>query len=134
MQLEPIHFKLACVAMAIDQHMAVTQIQVGKNFMDDVLIDGGFRVNIIILNLKVQLGMSKPNLAPYNLRMESQTIVKALSLIKDLKIFVHGIPYIITFTIINSNVLDFSYSMLLGHLLLKDAKISHNWGTNTVII
>jgi hypothetical protein len=120
--------------MAIDQHMAMTQIQVGKNFMDDVLIDGCFKVNIITLNLKVQLGMSKPNLAPYNLRMESQTIVKAFSLIKDLKIFVHGIPYIITFTIINSNVLDFSYSMLLGHLLLKDAKISHNWGTNNVII
>jgi hypothetical protein len=134
MQLEPIHFKLACVGMAIDQHMAVTQIQVGKNFMDDVLIDGGFRVNIITLNLKIQLGMSKPNLAPYNLRMESQTIVKALCLIRDLKIFVHGIPYIITFTIINSNVLDFSYSMLLGHLLLKDAKISHDWGTNNVII
>jgi hypothetical protein len=31
--------------------MAVIQIQVGKNFIDDVLIDGGFRVNIITENL-----------------------------------------------------------------------------------
>jgi hypothetical protein len=44
--------------------------------------------------------MSKPKLAPYNLHMVNQTIAKPLSLIKDLKILVHGIPYAITFTII----------------------------------
>jgi hypothetical protein len=33
--------------MAIDHQMAMIQIQVGKNFMDHVLIDGGFGVNII---------------------------------------------------------------------------------------
>jgi hypothetical protein len=36
--------------------------------------------------------MSKPNLMPYNLRMENQTITKPLGFIRDLKIFVHGIP------------------------------------------
>jgi hypothetical protein len=66
--------------------------------------------------------------------MVNQTITKPLGLIKDLKIFVHGIPYIITFIIINNNVLDSSYSMLLGRLWLKDAKVSHNWGTNTITI
>jgi hypothetical protein len=44
--------------------------------------------------------------------MANQTIAKPFGLIMDLKIFVHGIPYIITFTIIINNVLDFSYSML----------------------
>jgi hypothetical protein len=57
--------------------------------------------------------------------MENQTIAK-LYFIRDLKIFIHGIPYIITFIIINSNVIDFNYSMLLRHLWLKDAKVSHN--------
>jgi hypothetical protein len=66
--------------------------------------------------------------------MVNQTITKPLGLIKDLKIFVHGIPYIITFIVINNNVLDSSYSMLLGRLWLKDAKVSHNWGTNTITI
>jgi len=47
--------------------MVVIQVQVGKNFIDDVLIDWGFGVNIIIENLWVQLGLSKPNPAPYNL-------------------------------------------------------------------
>jgi len=59
--------------------------------------------------LKIQLGLSKPNPMPYNLHMLDQTIAKPLGLIRDLKIFVHGIPYTVTFTVINSNVLDYSY-------------------------
>jgi hypothetical protein len=58
--------------------------------------------------------------------MVNQTITKPLGLIKYLKIFVHGIPYIITFIVVNNNVLDFNYSMLLGHPWLKDAKVSHD--------
>jgi len=60
--------------------------------------------------------------------------VCAYALIRDLKIFVHGIPNKITFTVINSDVLDCSYSMLLGHPWLRDAKVSHNYGTNTITI
>ncbi len=66
--------------------------------------------------------------------MGDQTIIKPLHLIKDLKIFVHGIPYTITFTIINSNILDYSYSMLLECPWLNDAKVSHNCGTNIITI
>jgi hypothetical protein len=117
--------------MAIDHHMVV---QVGKNFIDDVLIDVGFGVNIITESLGVQLGLSKPNVLPYNLRMAAQTIANFFGHIKDLKIFVHEIPYIVTFIIIYSNVLDYSYSMLQGYPWLKDAKVSHDWGTNIVTI
>jgi hypothetical protein len=46
-------------------------------------------------------------------------------LIKDLKILVHGIPYAVTFTIIQSNVLGSSYYMLLIHPWLRDAKVFH---------
>jgi hypothetical protein len=99
-----------------------------------VLINGGFGVNIITKNLKVQLGLLKANPMHYNLRMENQTIAKPFGLIRDLKIFVHGIPYTITFTIINTNVLNSSYSMLLRCPWLRDAKISHLWGTNIVTI
>ncbi len=133
-QPELVHPKPTCVAMAIDHQMAMIQVQVGKNFIDDVLIDGGSQINIIIDNSIIQLGLSKPNPTFYNLHMANQTIAKPLGLIMDLKIFVHGIPYIVTFNIINSNVLDYSYSMLLGCSWLKDEKISHDWGTNIVTI
>jgi hypothetical protein len=40
--------------------------------------------------------------------MANQTIAKPLGLIRDLNIFVHGIPYTVTLTIINNNVLDYN--------------------------
>jgi hypothetical protein len=59
--------------VVIDHQMAMIQVQVGKNFIDDVLIDEGSKVNIIIENLKAQLGLLKPNLTPYNVHMVGQT-------------------------------------------------------------
>jgi hypothetical protein len=60
------------------------------------------------------LGLPKPKHAPYNLRMANQTTTKPLDLIRDLKIYVHDIPYIITFIKLQNDVVDFNYSMLLG--------------------
>jgi hypothetical protein len=59
--------------------------------------------------------MGLPKLKPtlYNLRMVDQTTTKPMGLIKDLKIYVHGIPYITTFIVLQNSVVDFSYSMLL---------------------
>jgi hypothetical protein len=120
--------------VAIDHQMVVIYVQVGKNFIEDVLLDGGSRVNIITEKFKVQLGLSKPKPTPYNLRMVNQTITKPLGLIKDLKILVHGIPYVVTFIIIQSSVLDSNYFMLLGYPWLKDAKVFHDWGYDTITI
>ncbi len=55
-------------------------------------------------------------------------------MIKDLKIFVHAIPYIISFIVIQSNVLSFSYFMLLGPPQLRHAKMLHDQGNNTITI
>jgi hypothetical protein len=44
-----------------------------------VLIDGGYKVNIINENLRVQLGLLKLNLVPYNLCMADQTIAKPIT-------------------------------------------------------
>ncbi len=37
--------------------------------MKDVFLNGGYGVNIIMGKLRVQLGLSKPKLAPYNLHI-----------------------------------------------------------------
>jgi hypothetical protein len=66
--------------------------------------------------------------------MAYQTIAKLLSLIKDLKILVHGIPYAVTLTIIQNSVLDSNYFILLGHPWLTDVKVSHDWDNNIIII
>ncbi len=68
-------------------------------------MDGGSKVNIIIEQLKVKLGLLKPNPAPYNLRIANQTTTKLIGLIKNLKMYVHGIPYIATFIVLQNIVI-----------------------------
>ncbi len=99
-----------------------------------MLLDGGFGVNIIIEQMRLRLGFPKFKPAPYNLRMVDQTTTKLMGLIKDLKIYVHGIPYITTFTILQNIVVDSSYSMLLGRPWLRDVKMAHDYGSNIVTI
>ncbi len=57
-----------------------------------------------------------------------------MGLIKDLKIYVHDIPCKTTFIVFQNNVVDFSYSMLLGRPWLKDVKVAHDWESNIVTI
>jgi hypothetical protein len=38
------------------------------------------------------------------------------------------------FTVLQNNVVDFSYSMLLGRPCLRDVKVAHDWGSNIVTI
>ncbi len=80
------------------------------------------------------MGLPNPKVAPYNLRMANQTTIKPVGLIKNLKIYVHGIPYITMFIVLHNSVVDFSYSMLLGRPWLKNAKVAHDWGSNIVTI
>jgi hypothetical protein len=42
--------------------MVVIQVQIGKNTIEDVLLDGGFGINIITkqLRLRLRLGLPKP--------------------------------------------------------------------------
>jgi hypothetical protein len=40
-------------SIAIDHQMVVIHVQIGKNFIKDVLLDGGFGVNIITKKLNV---------------------------------------------------------------------------------
>jgi len=114
--------------------MVVIQIQVGKNIVEDVLLNGGASVNIIIENIRTKLGLPKPIPAPYHCKMVDQSMTKPLGIIKKLKIHIHGIPYVATFTIWQNNVVDSSYSMLLGTPWFIDAKVTHDWGNNVIIV
>jgi hypothetical protein len=62
--------------------------------------------------------------------MVDQIITKLVGLLRDMKIYVHGILYITTFIVLHNIVVDSSYSMLLGRPWLKDVKMAHDWGSN----
>jgi len=63
------HFEVDIATIEVNNKMTIIQIQVGKNTIENVLLDGGASVNIIIENLKKKLGLPKPRLAPYQLKM-----------------------------------------------------------------
>ncbi len=44
-------------SFAINPHMAVIQMHMGKNIVEDILLDGELGVNIIIEDLKEKLGL-----------------------------------------------------------------------------
>jgi hypothetical protein len=48
--------------------MAIIQIKVGKTIVEDVLLDGGANVNIIIKNLRTKLSLPKPKPTPYHFK------------------------------------------------------------------
>jgi hypothetical protein len=66
--------------------------------------------------------------------MANQTMTKLIGLMKDLEMYVHGIPYIATFTILQNIIIDLSYSMLLDRPWLRDAKMAHDWGNDIITI
>jgi hypothetical protein len=108
------HSKVDITIIDVDNQMVIIQIQVGNNIVKDVLLDGRANVNIIIENLRTKLGLPKPRLAPYHLIMVDHTMTRPLRIIKNLKIHIRDISDVATFTVLQNNVVDFSYSMLLG--------------------
>jgi hypothetical protein len=118
--------KVGIATVVIDNHMAVIQVHIGKNTIEDVLLNGGSGIDIITKQLGLRLGLPKPKPTPYNLRMENQTTTKSVGLIRDLKIYVHDIPYITTFIVFQNSVVDSSYSMLMGRPWLRDVKVAHD--------
>jgi len=60
-------FELVVASVLIDHQMAIINVQIYKNIIEDVLLSRGSRMNIIIEKLKAYLGLLKPQLAPYNL-------------------------------------------------------------------
>jgi hypothetical protein len=120
------HFEVHIAVIEVDNQMVVIQVQVGKNIVEDVLLNGGTSVNIITKNLRTNLGFPKPRQVPYHLQMVDQSTTRTLGIIINLKIHKHGIPYVATFTILQNNVVDFGYYKLLGKSWFKDAKVTHD--------
>lgn len=68
--------------------------------MKDVMLNGGFEVDIIINQLRSKLGLPKPKLA-YDLKMADQlTTIKPIDLIQNMRILVHGISYVASFIVL----------------------------------
>jgi hypothetical protein len=113
-------------AMDVNRGLPVIAIQVGKETLENVLLDRGSGVNLITEEERIRLGMQTPLPAPYRLRMADQAVVQPVGLIQNVRIHIHGIPYFITLIVIQNKEVNEAYSMLLGRPWLIDAKITHD--------
>lgn len=114
--------------------MLVVQVRIRKFGVRNVLLDGGCGVNIILKNSKKKVGLRKPQLAPFVVRMVDKRKEQLLGLIRNLKINLGGYVYKISMTTLNMENKIEAYSMLLGRLWLKQTKTRHNWGDSTLTI
>jgi hypothetical protein len=83
-------------------------------------------VNAITYGLKQKLGLPPPQPTPFNLLMVDFSFIKPLGIVPNIRIRIYGISYIVTFTVMNNKVVDPTYSMLLRHPRLWDAKVVHD--------
>jgi hypothetical protein len=70
------------------------------NIVEDVLLDGGASVNITTENFKTKLILPKPRPTPYHFIMTDQNMTRPFKIIRNLKIHIHGIPYVATFIVL----------------------------------
>lgn len=66
--------------------------------------------------------------------MANNTIAQSKGLIRDVRIHIHDIPYIITLIVIDYATVKSDYKMLLGQPWLRDANMIHDWSNNKVKI
>jgi hypothetical protein len=66
--------------------------------------------------------------------MVDQNMTIPLKIIKILKFHIHDIPYVATFIVLQNNVVDYNYCMLLGKPWFKDVKVTHDWSNNVIIV
>jgi hypothetical protein len=92
------------------------------------------RCEYIFEILKKKLGLRKPKLTPFVVRMVDQRKVQPIGLIRSLKIDLVGCEYKISITMLNMGNETEIYSMFLGRPWLKQAKANHNWGDSTFTI
>jgi len=115
-----------------DEVIPIVQVRIGKFEVRHVLLDGGSSVNIISESLKKKLGLKKPQLASFVVHMANQRKVQSMGLIQNLKIDLVACVYKILVTILKMENGVEAYFMFLGRPWLKQVKVHHNWGDNTL--
>ncbi len=75
----------------IDYQMVIIDLHVGKNVVDDVILNESLKVNTITNGLKQKLGLPPPQPTPFNLRMTNFSYSKPLGIMPKIWIHIHSI-------------------------------------------
>lgn len=78
------------------------------------MLDGGSSVNVITKRLRHHLGLLPPKSAHFHVKMGDYSMNRPLGVVRNLRIRIHGIPYTISFMVIDTKSDNPTYTMLLG--------------------
>ena len=100
------------------------QFECRQQFLEILIGVGSTLGSEPIVIIGIGKGIAKKgNFDKFNLKMANGTIAKPSGLLRDVKIHIHGIPYIVTLTVIDFQTIKSDYSMLLGRPWLRNAKV-----------
>lgn len=94
----------------------------------------GSRVNVIAEQECCRLKLPKPTAVPFKLRMAHNTLVQPIGLLREVKIHIQGIFYMVIPTIISFKNVNLAYTLLLDKPWLQDAHVIHDWTNNHIQI
>jgi hypothetical protein len=80
--------------ITINNHMVLILGHIDIIVVEDVLIDGRAKVNIVTKKLWVKLGLPKPDHAPYN-SILNHIVTKPIGLISNIDKQIYGIHYML---------------------------------------
>lgn len=93
---------IASLAINIDYKLPILSVWISNRTLDNIQVDNGFGIHLIIEEEFMRLGMKDLQVGLYKLRMAIKKIVERVGMFKTVEIHIHGIPYIITLIVIKN--------------------------------
>jgi hypothetical protein len=90
------------LAIDVDRKLPLLTVQMGNGTLDNVFLDNGSGVNLITEEKQRRLGLKDRQPTPFRLRMVDQTVKDPVEMMPNVRIHIHGIPYLITLTVIKN--------------------------------
>ena len=108
----------------------IIQVKFQDKLFSNVLLDGGFGVNILLEAKYHKLLNVTLDPAPFQVKMADQWHIQPLGLLCGQEIFIVGLSFKVTFVVLHMANTGDTYSMLLGCPLFCIARLKQDWDTN----
>ena len=118
----------------VDFKVPTIKVEFDGRIFEEVLLDGGSGVNILPEIVYLSMAVQKLEPAPFQVKMADQRRLQPLGILKDQRITISGLHFIVNFVVLRMQAKEISYPMLLGRPWFKTAKVRQDWGENIVMI
>ena len=98
----------------VDFRVPTVQVEFAGKVLNEVLLDGGSRVNILPASMYAELGSPKLADAPFQVKMADQRRLQPMGILKDQIINVANLSFKVNLVVLKMEFDENTYPMLLG--------------------